>query len=118
MSSQLNGKARRISPELGSVAVDTLGLTAALEWHGRRLQRRTGLRYELMLHDAAGFGLPEAWATTILQIYDETLANAARHRGASRVAISLTITPHDVTMVVRDDGVGPATTFRLGLAAA
>jgi signal transduction histidine kinase len=113
----VNGKVRRISPELGSVVVDTLGLPAALEWHGGRLERRTGLRYELTLHDAAGFRLPEAWATTILQIYDETLANAARHRGASRVAISLTITAQEVTMVMRDDGAGPATTFRLGLAA-
>jgi signal transduction histidine kinase len=117
MPPRVNGALRRISPELGSVVVDTLGLTAALEWHGRRLERRTGLRYELTLHDAAGSGLPEAWATTILQIYDETLANAARHRGAARVAISLTITPHEVTMVVRDDGTGPGTTFKLGLAA-
>jgi signal transduction histidine kinase len=117
MSSQLNGKARRISPELGAVLLDTLGLAAALEWHARRLERSTGLRCELTLHDAAGVDLPEAWAATILDIYDETLSNVARHPGASKVAVALTITAHEVTMVMRDDGSGPGTTFRLGLAA-
>jgi signal transduction histidine kinase len=33
-------------------------------------------------------------------------SNVARHAGASRVAIALTITPHEVTVVVRDNGIG------------
>ena len=117
MSSQLHGKARRVSAELEAVLLDTLGLPGALEWHGRRLERRTGVRCELTLNDAAGIELPEAWAATILDIYDETLSNVARHPGASKVAVALTITAHEVTMVMRDDGNGPGTTFRLGLAA-
>ena len=117
MAAQLNGKAR-ISPELAAVLLDTLGLAATLEWHARRLERHTGVRCELTVNDAAGIDLPEGCAATILGIYGETLANAARHPGASRVAAALTITAHEVTLVMRDDGSGPGTTFRLGLAAA
>jgi len=34
------------------------------------------------------------------------LSNIARHPGASRVAIALTITPRELTMAVRDDRSG------------
>ena len=115
MAAQLNGKAR-ISPALAAVLLDTLGLAATLEWQGRRLARRTGVRCELTVNDAAGIDLPEGCAATILDIYGETLANVARHPGASRVAVALTITAREVMMVVRGDGSGPGTTFKLGLA--
>jgi signal transduction histidine kinase len=115
MAAQLNGKAR-ISPALAAVLLDTLGLAATLEWHGRRLERRTGVRCELTVNEAAGIDLPEGCAATILDIYGETLANVARHPGASRVAVALTITAREVMMVVRGDGSGPGTTFKLGLA--
>ena len=118
MPPRANGNARRISTELGAVLLDTLGLAAAIEWHARWLQRCTGVRCELTVSDAAGIDLPEACAATIFGIYGETLSNVARHPGASRVAIALTITARQVTMVVRDNGSGPATTLRLGLAAA
>ena len=118
MSPRANANARRISTELGAVLLDTLGLAAAIEWHARRLQRCTGVRCELTVSDAAGIELPEACAATIFGIYDETLSNVARHPGASRVAIALTITAQQVTMVVRDNGSGPGTTLRLGLPAA
>jgi signal transduction histidine kinase len=34
----------------------------------------------------------------VFDFYNEALRNAARHAMASRVAIALTITPHDVTV--------------------
>jgi len=107
--SRVNGKvngARHISAELGSVLLDTLGLGATIEWHVRQFQKCTGVLYELTVNDAAGFDLPEDYAATIFDIYNEALSNVARHAGASRVAIALTMTPHEVTMVVRDNGIG------------
>ncbi len=101
-----SGWARRISAELGSVVLDTLGLPAAIEWHVRQFQQCTGVLYELTVSDAAGVDLPEKRAATIFDVYNEALSNVARHAAASRVAIALTITPHEVTMVVRDNGVG------------
>src|SRR5258706_4810464 len=90
-----NGWARRISAELASVLLDTVGLAATIEWHVRQYQKCTGILCE-----------PEDYAATIFDIYSEALSNVARHAGASRVAIGLTVTPHEVTMVVSDNGIG------------
>ncbi len=115
MATEAQSSPRRISPALGALLLDTLGLAAAIEWQARRLRRRTGLRCDLTVNDLAGVQLPEVCAATLFELYGETLANAARHPGASRVAVALTITAREVTMVVRDDGKGPGTTLRLGL---
>src|SRR5438132_4093466 len=101
-----NGWARQITAELGSVLLDTLGLAATIEWHVRQFQKCTGVLYELTVTNAAAFDLPEDYAATMFDIYNEALSNVARHAGASRVAIALTITPHELTMVVRDNGIG------------
>lgn len=96
----MNGKksVREISAELGSVVLDTLGLTAAIEWRARQFQKHTGVVCELTVDPAAPTGLPEDYAATIFEFYNEALRNVARHAMASRVAIALTITPRDVTV--------------------
>ena len=101
-----SGWARRLTAELGSVLLDTLGLAATIEWHLHRCQKRSGIPYELAVNNAAGFDLPEEYAATIFDIYSEALSNVARHARASRVAIALAMTPHEVTLVVRDNGIG------------
>ena len=103
---QLEGTLTSISAELGAVLLDTLGLAAAIEWHMRRYQKRTGIPCELTVNSAAGFDLPEECAATIFDIYSEALGNVARHARASRVAIGLAVTPHEITMVVSDNGIG------------
>ena len=94
----MNGRksAREISAELGAVVLDTLGLTAAIEWRARQFQKRTGVLCKLTVDPAAPVGLPEDYAATIFEFYNEALRNVARHAMASRVAIALTITPQDV----------------------
>lgn len=96
----MNGKksAREISAELGAVALDTLGLTAAIEWRARRYQKHTGVVCKLTVDPAAPLGLPEDHAATIFEFYNEALRNVARHAMASRVAVALTITARDITV--------------------
>jgi len=84
------------------VLLDTLGLAAAVEWHVRRIRKATGILYELEVNDAAGFELPEDCAATVFDVYSEALSSIARHTHASRIAIALTITPREVTLLVRD----------------
>lgn len=73
----------------------------------RRFYKRTGVLFRLTVNDVAGFNLLEDHATTLFDLYNRALTDVARHAAASRVAIALTITPHDVTMVVRDDALDP-----------
>jgi signal transduction histidine kinase len=97
-------KPRRISAELGSVLLDTLGLPAAIEWRVHRFQQRTGIACELALRGS--FALPEAYAATIFDICNEALSNVARHAQASKVFVALSIAPHEIAVVVRDNGKG------------
>ena len=99
---------RQITAELGSILLGRLGLAATIEWHARQFQKCTGIPCELTINDAAGFELPEEYATSVFDVYNEALSNVARHAAANRVAIVLTITPNEVTMAVRDDGIGLA----------
>ena len=107
--------ARRISAELCAVLLDTLGLAAAIEWHVRRFRKSTGILYELQVNDAAGFELPEDCAATVFDVYSEALSSVARHTHAGRIAIALTITPREVTMLVRDSAAPAGTAVRFSL---
>lgn len=98
--------ARQVAAELGSVLLDTLGLAATIEWHLHQFQKCTGTLYELTVNDSAGFDLSDECAAAIFDGYCEVLSNVARHAGASRVVIALTITRHDVSLVVSDNGIG------------
>jgi len=100
MPPRLNGQknARPISAQLGAIVLDTLGLTAAMEWRARQLQKLTGVSCKLTVDPAAPINLPEHYAATIFDFYNVALSNAARHAMASRVAIALTVTSHDVTV--------------------
>ena len=98
--------ARRLTAGLESVLLDTLGLAATIEWHLHRWQKCTGIACELAVSNEAGFDLPEEYAATIFHIYSEALSNVVRHSLAGRIAVALIITPHKVTLVVRDNGIG------------
>jgi len=98
---------RQITTELGKILLGTLGLAATIEWHLHQFRKCTGIHCELTVNDAAGAELPEDYAIAVFDVYNEALSNIARHASASRVAIALTITPRELTMAVRDNGVGP-----------
>lgn len=102
----VSGWTRQLTAELESVLLDTLGLAPTIEWHLHHWQKSTGIAGELALNNSAGFDLPEQIAATIFDIYSEALSNVACHAMARRVAIALTITPHEVALVVRDNGIG------------
>ena len=96
---------RRIATELRPRVLDDLGLVAALEWHVREFQERTGI--------ACGFTRsPEdivvdpARATTLFRICQEALTNVARHANATRVDLILVLVGAALRLEVRDDGRG------------
>lgn len=96
---------RRLARELRPSALDDLGLVAALEGYTQEFARRTGLAVTFE-PACGGDRLPPRVELVLYRIAQEALTNAAKHSGATRVAISLVREPGAVSLGVRDDGRG------------
>jgi two-component system sensor histidine kinase UhpB len=96
---------RRIAKQLRPEALDDLGLVPALNALVASFAERTGLRIHVCLDDA----LPPLDAEAelvIFRIAQESLTNAARHAGTSRVDLSLERGSTEIVLRVRDHGHG------------
>ena len=104
---------RRLIARVRPLALDALGLSAALE----DLARHTG--------DAGGIDvrvravrlprLPSDVETTIYRLVQEALTNAVRHSGARHAVVEIDVRDQAVDILVRDDGHGhPAGRFTPG----
>ncbi|MBK9522123.1 MAG: sensor histidine kinase [Rhodocyclaceae bacterium] len=95
---------REISWELRPSVLDSLGLTAAIEWLGEDFQRRMATRCKVQVPEPAPVIETEV-ATQLFRICQELLTNIARHAGASRVEINFSAGVA-LRLEVFDDGVG------------
>jgi two-component system, NarL family, sensor histidine kinase UhpB len=96
---------RRIARQLRPEALDDLGLVPALVALAKTFSEHTGLR----VHRELSNHLPPLSAEgelTLYRVAQESLTNAARHAGASRVDLRLEPRPDGVLLRVRDYGKG------------
>jgi signal transduction histidine kinase len=98
---------QRIATELRPVILDSLGLSAAVEWQAEDFSRRTGIACHARTPGPA-LTLDRERATALFRILQESLTNIARHAFASQVDIQLSAMEDHVTLVVRDNGHGIA----------
>jgi PAS domain S-box-containing protein len=96
---------RRIATELRPRILDDLGLVAALEWHVREFQERTGVACAFTT-SPEDIVVDPSRATTLFRICQEALTNVARHANATRIDLSLTQVGAALCLEVRDDGRG------------
>ena len=85
--------------------LDDFGLVPALNWHGREMARRTGLKI-LVSADEAADKLPDEHTTCIYRIVQEAVNNAVRHAHASTVEVAVRREARRVLFSVQDDGAG------------
>jgi signal transduction histidine kinase len=89
--------------------LDDFGLQPALEWHVRDFSRRYSITATASV-EARIDALPDQHRTCIYRSVQEALTNCARHSGASRVDVRVTLTPDGATqgllVSVKDNGVG------------
>jgi len=104
VESDLN-TARRISTELRPAVLDTSGFVAAMEWGAKQFEERSGIECELDL-PAEGMVLDTGRSTAMFRIFQEILANVARHAGATRVRTRLRAVAGRAVMEVSDNGRG------------
>lgn len=96
---------RRISTELRPGILDDLGLVAAVEWAAEQFESMTGTTCLLEL-PADLVNIDPERATAVFRIFQETLTNIARHANASEVHVRLAREDGQLSLEVRDNGVG------------
>ncbi len=96
---------RRIATDLRPSILDHLGLVAAIEWQAQEFERRTGVKASVRV-SRPEVAIDDVRATAVFRMLQETLTNVARHAGATRVDIDLTVGNVDLSLDVRDDGRG------------
>ena len=96
---------REVMSDLRPPLLDDYGVYAALEWHARQLEARTGLRIDLRGEKFDPRPAVEV-EMALFRIAQEALTNVVKHAGASGARVALTREAHRVTLVVEDDGRG------------
>lgn len=82
-----------------------LGLDAALEWQLRQFERRHGIASRLDMQTP--LARTDAHMTAaVFRIVQESLDNVARHAKATRVDLTLVVTPDYLALSITDNGVG------------
>jgi PAS domain S-box-containing protein len=98
-------KVRSVITELRPAILDTLGLVPALEWQLEEFHKRTGLAYEF--HAAVkDLEIAKEYAVAVFRIFQESLANIARHAHAGNVKVSIAKHDHTLWVDIVDNGRG------------
>jgi len=95
---------RRIAADLRPLLLDDLGLHPAIEWLANNFTQRTGVPCEVNVDE--DIELQEPYATAVFRIVQESLANVAKHAGATEVSVLVARTPQAVVLEVSDNGRG------------
>jgi two-component system sensor histidine kinase UhpB len=118
VTTQAMGELVRLARELRPVALDDLGLAAALRTQIDDFGRRAGLRTTLALPDGGLEDLDADEQLVVYRVVQEGLSNVARHAGAQSVAVEVARPGGGTVVRLTDDGVGfspGAATAGLGL---
>jgi len=103
---------RRLVHDLRPPALDDLGLVGALRQQAEVLGR-SGLAVEVGAAELPP--LPAAVEVAAYRIAAEALTNVARHAGAARACVGLTVADQALVVEVVDDGVGIPAEVRAGV---
>jgi len=96
---------RRIARELRPELLEHLGLVSALTELSRRFAEQSGIQVERHFADDLP-ALSDDAELAVYRVAQESLTNAARHAGASRIDIALEPGERSLVLRVVDDGVG------------
>jgi PAS domain S-box-containing protein len=96
---------QKIAAELRPVALDSLGLSAAIEWQAEEFEARTGIRCDAIVPEQ-DFELDRNSATNLFRIVQESLTNIVRHAQATKVEIILELEADQLRLEIQDNGMG------------
>jgi signal transduction histidine kinase len=96
---------RRLSMGLRPAMLDDLGLGAALNWHARDFLNRYSVPVSINLEGDLD-NLAEPYRTCVYRVVQEALTNCARHAQAKQIDVAVTENDGDLSIEIKDDGVG------------
>ncbi|MCD5315146.1 sensor histidine kinase [Kineosporia babensis] len=100
------GVLRHLITQMRPLALDTLGLAAAVRELSRRAEGAEGSVSVACDVEHLPDDLPPDNQVAIYRIVQEALSNALHHAGCRRIAVRAVIDGSDLVVSVRDDGVG------------
>ncbi len=103
---RLAGVVRHLVTDLRPQMLDERGLGAAVAWLCEQTAARTGIPCDVAVRADPAVALDPHVAIAAYRVAQESLTNAARHAGATRLAVAVTVAPAGVLVSVADDGVG------------
>jgi signal transduction histidine kinase len=99
------GVVRNMALLLRPSMLDDLGLVPALQWQGREVSKRTGLRVRVAAEGVSD-DLPEEHKTCIYRIVQESLHNCVQHAHATTVRVTVRQERACIRLAIQDDGKG------------
>lgn len=96
---------RHISRQLRPDVLDNFGLAAALDWHMKDMEKRTGIRCSFD-NEADDVPLPNDIATEAYRIVQEALTNVVRHAQATEVRVEMRCRDGQLELRIQDNGIG------------
>ncbi len=96
---------RHIAYELHPSVLDDLGVVASLQSLCKEFSERTKIPVEFT-SVAMPPNVPREIASCLYRVTQESLENIAKHSGAKRVSVALTLRKANVVLTVADDGAG------------
>jgi signal transduction histidine kinase len=102
---ELSDDVRQLAYRFHQATVEDLGLVVALQRYINDFVKRTGLKARFARPRQA-VPIPLRLATCVYRIAQESLGNVGLHAKASQVTVELAVTPLELTLTVRDNGIG------------
>ena len=97
---------QKIATNLRPGILDTLGLSAALEWQLKEFAKRNIIKLYVSIQPDGAEQINLKAATTIFRVFQEILTNVSRHAKATSLNVAFSNDTKNVTLFVGDNGVG------------
>lgn len=97
---------RRIMTDLRPSTLDDLGIIATISWFCRGFETiytNLALQKDIGIEESQ---VPESLKIIIFRIIQEAMNNAAKHSGATKVSLGLSLKDGSISLSVEDNGVG------------
>lgn len=103
--SELSDEVRGLAYRFHQTTVEDLGLVTALQRYLNDFVKRTGISARFTKPRSAD-SMPLRLATCLYRIAQESLGNIGLHAHASQVSVTLVVSSEEISLTVRDDGIG------------